>query len=176
MTSVIEDSLAPPSSRSRSHDRRSTSAGYPLARSPITIAKEIFTIQDTGKPRAELTIAPNSVNCQPPAIPAGILSQLLDRRLDIAGAERRVARFGKLQYCGLVCVAKPVLLGLPVYLPAIPHAATPAPAPAWIPSSPPPGRRGARGRGPPRARSCCRRRGHPGSGSVRSAFYVLGRR
>jgi hypothetical protein len=49
-----------------------------LARSPITIAKRIFPIQDTGKPPAELTIAPNSANHrQPPVIPVGIPSQLL---------------------------------------------------------------------------------------------------
>ena len=108
-----------------------------MARSPI--AKATFPIQDTGKPPAELAIASNSVNYQAPVNPVGIPSQLLERRLDISGAERRVAKSGKLQYCGLVCVAKPVLLGLAVRPPAIPDAATPAPTPEWIP---PPGRRG----------------------------------
>jgi NodT family efflux transporter outer membrane factor (OMF) lipoprotein len=44
-----------------------------------------------GKPPAELTIAPVSVAMQPPAIPAGLPSELLERRPDVAAAERLAA-------------------------------------------------------------------------------------
>jgi NodT family efflux transporter outer membrane factor (OMF) lipoprotein len=44
-----------------------------------------------GKPPAELSIAPRSRPFEPPAIPVGLPSQLLERRPDIAAAERRVA-------------------------------------------------------------------------------------
>ena len=44
-----------------------------------------------GKPPAEFTIPPAPISIQPPAIPAGLPSELLERRPDIAGAERRVA-------------------------------------------------------------------------------------
>jgi len=44
-----------------------------------------------GKPPAELAIAPRSKPFEPPAIPVGLPSQLLERRPDIASAERRVA-------------------------------------------------------------------------------------
>jgi NodT family efflux transporter outer membrane factor (OMF) lipoprotein len=45
----------------------------------------------TGKPPAELTIAPASLKYTPPEIPLMVPSTLLERRPDIAGAERRVA-------------------------------------------------------------------------------------
>jgi NodT family efflux transporter outer membrane factor (OMF) lipoprotein len=44
-----------------------------------------------GKPPAELKIAPAPVDLQPPAIPVGVPSELLERRPDIAAGERRMA-------------------------------------------------------------------------------------
>jgi len=44
-----------------------------------------------GKPPAEFTIPPAPISIQPPVIPAGLPSELLERRPDIAAAERRVA-------------------------------------------------------------------------------------
>jgi len=44
-----------------------------------------------GKPAASFTLAPAPLALDPPAIPAGLPSALLERRPDIAGAERRVA-------------------------------------------------------------------------------------
>jgi len=44
-----------------------------------------------GKPPAELTIPPAGLNTTPPPVPIGLPSELLERRPDIAGAERRVA-------------------------------------------------------------------------------------
>jgi NodT family efflux transporter outer membrane factor (OMF) lipoprotein len=44
-----------------------------------------------GKPPAEFGIAPRSRPFEPPAVPVGLPSQLLERRPDIASAERRVA-------------------------------------------------------------------------------------
>ena len=44
-----------------------------------------------GKPPAEFSIPPAPIGVQPPPIPVGLPSELLERRPDIAGAERRVA-------------------------------------------------------------------------------------
>jgi NodT family efflux transporter outer membrane factor (OMF) lipoprotein len=44
-----------------------------------------------GKPPAEFSLATAPLNCQPPGIPIGLPSELLQRRPDIAAAERRVA-------------------------------------------------------------------------------------
>jgi len=44
-----------------------------------------------GKPPAEFSIPPAPIGIQPPPIPVGLPSELLERRPDIAGAERRVA-------------------------------------------------------------------------------------
>jgi NodT family efflux transporter outer membrane factor (OMF) lipoprotein len=44
-----------------------------------------------GKPPAAFTLAPTPLHVQPPEISAGFPSQLLERRPDIAAAERRVA-------------------------------------------------------------------------------------
>ncbi len=44
-----------------------------------------------GKPPAEFTLAPAALNLEPPDIPVGVPSQLLERRPDIAASERRVA-------------------------------------------------------------------------------------
>src|ERR1700730_9652665 len=44
-----------------------------------------------GKPPAEFTLAPLPLTTPPPPIPVGIPSELLERRPDIAAAERRVA-------------------------------------------------------------------------------------
>jgi len=44
-----------------------------------------------GKPPADLTIPPTPLNAQPPIIPGALPSELLERRPDIAAAERRMA-------------------------------------------------------------------------------------
>jgi NodT family efflux transporter outer membrane factor (OMF) lipoprotein len=44
-----------------------------------------------GKPPADLTIPPAPIVVPPPAVPVGLPSELLERRPDIAAAERRVA-------------------------------------------------------------------------------------
>jgi len=44
-----------------------------------------------GKPPAEFSLAAAPLNLRPPAIPASVPSELLERRPDIAAAERRVA-------------------------------------------------------------------------------------
>jgi NodT family efflux transporter outer membrane factor (OMF) lipoprotein len=44
-----------------------------------------------GKPPANFSLATRPLNLQPPAIPVGLPSELLERRPDIAAAERRVA-------------------------------------------------------------------------------------
>jgi len=44
-----------------------------------------------GQPPATFRLPPAPLNCQPPAIPVGLPSQLLERRPDVAAAERRVA-------------------------------------------------------------------------------------
>ncbi|HTT22131.1 MAG TPA: efflux transporter outer membrane subunit [Candidatus Sulfotelmatobacter sp.] len=44
-----------------------------------------------GKPPAEFNLPPLPLNTPPPPIPVGVPSELLERRPDIAGAERRVA-------------------------------------------------------------------------------------
>ena len=44
-----------------------------------------------GKPPAEFTLPPLPITAPPPAIPVGVPSQLLERRPDIAAAERQVA-------------------------------------------------------------------------------------
>jgi NodT family efflux transporter outer membrane factor (OMF) lipoprotein len=44
-----------------------------------------------GKPPAAFSLPPAPLSLQPPAIPVGLPSQLLERRPDIAAAERRVA-------------------------------------------------------------------------------------
>jgi NodT family efflux transporter outer membrane factor (OMF) lipoprotein len=45
----------------------------------------------TGKAPAELTIPPVTLTTTPPPVPLGVPSELLERRPDIAGAERKVA-------------------------------------------------------------------------------------
>jgi NodT family efflux transporter outer membrane factor (OMF) lipoprotein len=44
-----------------------------------------------GKPPAEFTLPPLPLTAPPPPIPVGVPSELLERRPDVAGAERRVA-------------------------------------------------------------------------------------
>jgi NodT family efflux transporter outer membrane factor (OMF) lipoprotein len=58
-----------------------------VARSELEHAIAILT----GKPPAGLTIPPAPIAFGPPAIPVAVPSQLLERRPDIAAAERRVA-------------------------------------------------------------------------------------
>jgi len=43
-----------------------------------------------GKPPAEFALVPSSLGLEPPVIPVGVPSQLLERRPDIAASERRV--------------------------------------------------------------------------------------
>jgi NodT family efflux transporter outer membrane factor (OMF) lipoprotein len=45
-----------------------------------------------GKTPAEVSVSVSPLSTQPPAIPVGLPSELLERRPDIAGAERRVAQ------------------------------------------------------------------------------------
>ncbi len=45
----------------------------------------------TGKPPADVTIAPQTAHLSPPEVPAGLPAELLERRPDIAAAERRIA-------------------------------------------------------------------------------------
>jgi NodT family efflux transporter outer membrane factor (OMF) lipoprotein len=45
----------------------------------------------TGHPPSELTIPPGKISSPPPPVPVGLPSQLLERRPDIASAERQVA-------------------------------------------------------------------------------------
>jgi NodT family efflux transporter outer membrane factor (OMF) lipoprotein len=45
----------------------------------------------TGRPPASLTLPPAALNFEPPGVPPGLPSELLQRRPDIAAAERRVA-------------------------------------------------------------------------------------
>ena len=45
----------------------------------------------TGQPASSFTLAPAAVSLVPPVIPAGVPSELLERRPDIAGNERRMA-------------------------------------------------------------------------------------
>lgn len=44
-----------------------------------------------GKPPAQFSLAPQPLKIEPPTIPVGVPSQLLERRPDIASAERRMA-------------------------------------------------------------------------------------
>jgi len=44
-----------------------------------------------GKPASEFTLPVAALSARPPAIPVGLPSQLLERRPDVAGAERRMA-------------------------------------------------------------------------------------
>jgi hypothetical protein len=62
---------------------------------PTPIAKRIFPVQDAGKPPAGLTIAPNSVDYQPPAFPVRIPSQPLDEHTRRADWPRGFARRGE---------------------------------------------------------------------------------
>ena len=45
-----------------------------------------------GQPASSFSLPPNALTANPPAIPAGIPSELLERRPDIAAAERSVAQ------------------------------------------------------------------------------------
>ena len=45
----------------------------------------------TGQPASNFSLPPTDLNEKPPAIPVGLPSQLLERRPDVAAAERRVA-------------------------------------------------------------------------------------
>ena len=44
-----------------------------------------------GKPPAEFILAASPLNLEPPVVPVGVPSQLLERRPDIAASERRMA-------------------------------------------------------------------------------------
>jgi NodT family efflux transporter outer membrane factor (OMF) lipoprotein len=58
-----------------------------VARSELEHAIAILT----GKAPADVTIAPGPIRSTPPAVPVALPSELLERRPDIAAAERRVA-------------------------------------------------------------------------------------
>src|SRR5262249_62360714 len=45
----------------------------------------------TGRPPSEVSIPPSPLTMLPPPIPVGVPSELLERRPDISGAERRMA-------------------------------------------------------------------------------------
>jgi NodT family efflux transporter outer membrane factor (OMF) lipoprotein len=45
----------------------------------------------TGRPPSEISIPPNPLTMLPPPVPVGVPSELLERRPDITGAERRMA-------------------------------------------------------------------------------------
>jgi NodT family efflux transporter outer membrane factor (OMF) lipoprotein len=60
---------------------------FGVARSQLEHAIAVLT----GQPPAALTIAPGRIQGPPPPIPAGVPSELLERRPDIAAAERQVA-------------------------------------------------------------------------------------
>ncbi|MBV8201803.1 MAG: efflux transporter outer membrane subunit, partial [Acidobacteria bacterium] len=60
-----------------------------LAVSRALLEHAIATL--VGKPAAALSIAPSALPIGPPAVPIGVASELLERRPDVAGAERRMA-------------------------------------------------------------------------------------
>jgi NodT family efflux transporter outer membrane factor (OMF) lipoprotein len=64
-----------------------TAAGVGLARAQFEHAIAVLV----GKPPAELALARKPLDAVPPAVPAGVPSQLLERRPDIAAAERLMA-------------------------------------------------------------------------------------
>jgi NodT family efflux transporter outer membrane factor (OMF) lipoprotein len=66
---------------------RAQATDLSLARAQLEHAIAILT----GKPPAELTIAPSPIKVTPPAIPVALPAELLERRPDIAASERRVA-------------------------------------------------------------------------------------
>ena len=60
---------------------------FGVARSQLEHAIAVLT----GQPPSALTIAPGKIQAPPPMIPPGVPSELLERRPDIAAAERQVA-------------------------------------------------------------------------------------
>ena len=66
---------------------RAQATDLAIARAQIEHAIAVLV----GKPPAEFAIAPQPILVPPPEIPAGLPSELLERRPDIAAAERRVA-------------------------------------------------------------------------------------
>jgi len=66
---------------------RSQLTDFGVVRSELEHAIAVLT----GQPPSALTIAPGKIQAPPPPIPAGVPSELLERRPDIAAAERLVA-------------------------------------------------------------------------------------